>query len=72
MAICTTTRAAVEDAGEGEGDCAGGVCDAPSGIDGDDDCGQMSSWLLFTAMGFYPVNPASAEYMIGSPMFGMR
>jgi len=41
----------------------------PSGIDGDDDCGQMSSWFLFTAMGFYPVNPASAEYMIGSPMF---
>ena len=31
----------------------------PSGIDGDDDCGQMSSWYLFTAMGFYPVNPAS-------------
>ena len=30
----------------------------------------MSAWLLFTAMGFYPVNPASAEYMIGSPMFG--
>ncbi|MDE1176835.1 MAG: GH92 family glycosyl hydrolase [Edaphobacter sp.] len=42
----------------------------PSGIDGDDDCGQMSSWYLFTAMGFYPVNPASAEYMIGAPMFG--
>lgn len=42
---------------------------APSGIDGDDDCGQMSSWFLFTAMGFYPVNPASAEYMIGSPLF---
>ncbi len=41
----------------------------PSGIDGDDDCGQMSSWLLFTAMGFYPVNPASGDYMIGSPMF---
>jgi len=41
----------------------------PSGIDGDDDCGQMSSWYIFTAMGFYPVNPASAEYMIGSPMF---
>jgi predicted alpha-1,2-mannosidase len=41
----------------------------PSGIDGDDDCGQMSAWFLFTAMGFYPVNPASAEYMIGSPMF---
>ncbi|QNI36766.1 GH92 family glycosyl hydrolase [Edaphobacter albus] len=42
----------------------------PSGIDGDDDCGQMSAWYLFTAMGFYPVNPASGDYMIGSPMFG--
>ena len=41
----------------------------PSGIDGDDDCGQMSAWYLFTAMGFYPVNPASGEYMIGSPLF---
>lgn len=42
----------------------------PSGIDGDDDCGQMSSWYLFTAFGFYPVNPASGDYMIGSPLFG--
>jgi predicted alpha-1,2-mannosidase len=42
----------------------------PGGLDGDDDCGQMSAWLLFTAMGFYPVNPASGEYMIGSPMYG--
>jgi predicted alpha-1,2-mannosidase len=42
---------------------------SPGGLDGDDDCGQMSAWLLFTAMGFYPVNPASGEYMIGSPMF---
>ncbi|MBS1820918.1 MAG: GH92 family glycosyl hydrolase [Acidobacteria bacterium] len=41
----------------------------PAGLDGDDDCGQMSSWYLFTAMGFYPVNPASGDYMIGSPMF---
>jgi predicted alpha-1,2-mannosidase len=41
----------------------------PSGIDGDDDCGQMSAWYLFTAMGFYPVNPASGDYMIGSPLF---
>jgi len=40
----------------------------PGGLDGDDDCGQMSAWLLFTAMGFYPVNPASGEYMIGSPL----
>jgi predicted alpha-1,2-mannosidase len=42
---------------------------SPGGLDGDDDCGQMSAWLLFTAMGFYPVNPASGEYMIGSPMY---
>jgi len=42
----------------------------PGGLDGDDDCGQMSAWLLFTAMGFYPVNPASGDYMIGSPMYG--
>jgi predicted alpha-1,2-mannosidase len=41
----------------------------PAGIDGDDDCGQMSAWYLFTAFGFYPVNPASGEYMIGSPLF---
>jgi predicted alpha-1,2-mannosidase len=42
----------------------------PGGLDGDDDCGQMSAWLLFTAMGIYPVNPASGEYMIGSPLYG--
>jgi predicted alpha-1,2-mannosidase len=41
----------------------------PGGLDGDDDCGQMSAWLLFTAMGFYPVNPASGDYMIGSPLY---
>lgn len=43
--------------------------DAPSGLDGDDDCGQMSAWFVFTALGFYPVNPASGDYMIGSPLF---
>jgi predicted alpha-1,2-mannosidase len=42
----------------------------PAGLDGDDDCGQMSAWYLFTAFGFYPVNPASGNYMIGSPLFG--
>ena len=42
----------------------------PAGLDGDDDCGQMSAWYLFTALGMYPVNPASGDYMIGSPMFG--
>jgi len=41
----------------------------PDGIDGNEDCGQMSAWYIFTAMGFYPVTPASAEYMIGSPLF---
>jgi predicted alpha-1,2-mannosidase len=43
---------------------------APSGLDGDDDCGQMSTWYVFTALGFYPVNPSSGQYMIGSPAFG--
>jgi predicted alpha-1,2-mannosidase len=41
----------------------------PAGLDGDDDCGQMSAWYLFTALGFYPVNPASGDYLIGSPLF---
>jgi Glycosyl hydrolase family 92 len=41
----------------------------PAGLDGDDDCGQMSAWYLFTALGFYPVTPASGDYMIGSPLF---
>lgn len=36
---------------------------------GNDDCGQMSAWYVFSAMGFYPVNPASGEYAIGSPIF---
>ena len=43
--------------------------DLPSGLDGDDDCGQMSAWYLFTALGFYPVTPASGDYMLGSPLF---
>jgi predicted alpha-1,2-mannosidase len=41
----------------------------PNGIAGNEDCGQMSAWYIFTAMGFYPVNPLSGEYMIGSPLF---
>jgi predicted alpha-1,2-mannosidase len=41
----------------------------PTGVLGNEDCGQMSAWYVFTAMGFYPVNPASAQYMIGSPLF---
>lgn len=31
-----------------------------------EDCGQMSAWYLFSALGFYPVNPVSGEYVIGS------
>ncbi len=41
----------------------------PNGIAGNEDCGQMSAWYLFTAMGFYPVNPVSGDLMIGSPLF---
>jgi predicted alpha-1,2-mannosidase len=40
---------------------------APDGLVGNDDLGQMSAWLLFTAMGFYPVAPASNEYVLGRP-----
>lgn len=39
-----------------------------SGYSGNEDCGQMSSWYIFSAMGFYPVNPDSQEYAIGSPI----
>ncbi|HVY83044.1 MAG TPA: glycoside hydrolase family 92 protein, partial [Steroidobacteraceae bacterium] len=39
----------------------------PDGLSGNDDLGQMSAWLLFTALGFYPVTPASGEYVIGRP-----
>lgn len=38
-----------------------------SGLVGNDDCGQMSAWYVFSALGFYPVNPASGEYDLGSP-----
>jgi predicted alpha-1,2-mannosidase len=41
----------------------------PDGLAGNEDCGQMSAWYLFTALGFYPVNPASAEYVVGSPLY---
>jgi predicted alpha-1,2-mannosidase len=41
----------------------------PNGVLGNEDCGQMSAWYVFTALGFYPLNPASAEYVIGSPLF---
>ena len=43
--------------------------DDAGGLSGNDDAGQMSAWLLFSYMGFYPVCPATPYYMIGSPVF---
>lgn len=40
-----------------------------SGYAGNDDCGEMSAWYVFSAMGFYPVNPALGEYSLGTPLF---
>jgi predicted alpha-1,2-mannosidase len=42
--------------------------DVPDGICGNEDCGQMSAWYLFNAMGFYPVNPANSVYVFGCPV----
>lgn len=39
----------------------------PEGLCGNDDCGQMSAWYVFSAMGFYPVNPCGGEYVLGAP-----
>jgi predicted alpha-1,2-mannosidase len=41
----------------------------PDGFCGDEDTGQMSSWYVFSALGFYPVCPGTTEYLIGSPLF---
>ena len=41
----------------------------PDGIIGNDDCGQMSAWFVLSALGFYPVDPVSAVYVLGSPLF---
>ncbi|ANE53688.1 sugar hydrolase [Flavisolibacter tropicus] len=40
---------------------------APDGLGGNDDCGQMSAWYIFSSMGFYPVTPGSDQYQLGSP-----
>ncbi len=40
---------------------------APDGLSGNEDCGQMSAWYVFSSLGFYPVNPANGVYVIGSP-----
>jgi len=41
----------------------------PDGISGNEDCGQMSAWYIFSSLGFYPVTPGTNEYIIGSPLF---
>ncbi len=43
--------------------------DSTNGLCGNDDCGQMSAWYVFSSIGFYPVNPSDGIYVIGSPMF---
>ena len=40
----------------------------PDGLIGNDDCGQMSAWYIFSALGLYPMNPASGEYVFGFPL----
>ncbi len=40
----------------------------PDGLCGNEDCGQMSAWYVFSAMGFYPVNPSELKYQFGSPL----
>jgi putative alpha-1,2-mannosidase len=39
-----------------------------TGMIGNDDCGQMSAWYIFSALGLYPMNPASGEYVFGFPL----
>jgi predicted alpha-1,2-mannosidase len=40
----------------------------PDGLSGNDDCGQMSAWYIFSALGFYPLEPGSAAYELGAPI----
>ena len=43
--------------------------DLPDGLQGNEDCGQMASWYVFSALGFYPVNPSDGMYVFGRPIF---
>ena len=43
--------------------------DKPDGLCGNEDCGQMSAWYVFSTLGFYPVNPTSMRYDIGAPLY---
>lgn len=40
----------------------------PDGLIGNDDCGQMSAWYIWTCLGMYPMNPVSGEYVFGLPL----
>jgi predicted alpha-1,2-mannosidase len=44
-------------------------CDAPDGLPGNDDAGALSSWYVFSALGFYPVVPGVGGFVLGSPLF---
>ena len=41
----------------------------PDGLIGNEDCGQMSAWIVMSALGFYPVTPGTTDYIIGTPWF---
>lgn len=43
--------------------------DSEDGVCGNEDCGQMSAWYVFSALGFYPVNPVQGAYVFGQPLF---
>lgn len=47
--------------------CAEAYKSTDDGLCGNDDCGQMSAWYIFSMMGFYPFNPCGGEYVIGAP-----
>jgi putative alpha-1,2-mannosidase len=42
--------------------------DQPDGLAGNEDCGQMSAWYVMSSLGFYPVDPVSANYVFGTPL----
>jgi predicted alpha-1,2-mannosidase len=49
--------------------CTTMYTDQPDGLCGNEDCGQMSAWYVFSSMGFYPVKPSNGAYVFGSPLF---
>lgn len=49
--------------------CTEFYTNSPDGLIGNEDCGQMSAWFVFSAMGFYPVCPGDGKYILGTPLF---